>query len=231
MLASPGRCRADDPRAGGLRHLHRVVPDRRPPPVTSSVLPAMSPWSFTAWSAVRPGMPMQAPASKSMPSGRRTACAAGRAMNSAAVPKGRFHWPFQVQTRSPTRLASTPSPTASMMPAPSECGMMRGADQRPAAPALHIGWIDARSHQLDEDFARGGLRRFHFPDGEHLPRVAVRLVPGSFHRPVLPFESLRRNLVASRANCKSPSGANQISASVQSRVSSSQCASVRRAAG
>jgi hypothetical protein len=45
----------------------------------------------------------------------------------AAVPKGRFHCPFQIQTRSPTRLGSTPGPTRSTTPAPSLCGIIRSA--------------------------------------------------------------------------------------------------------
>ena len=44
-------------------------------------------------------------------------------MYCAAVPNGRCHWPFQIQTRSPTRAPGTPAPTASMTPAPSLCGM------------------------------------------------------------------------------------------------------------
>ena len=47
-------------------------------------------------------------------------------MCSAAVPNARFHWPFQVHTRSPTRAAGTPLPTLSITPAPSLCGMTRG---------------------------------------------------------------------------------------------------------
>ena len=47
-------------------------------------------------------------------------------MCSAAVPNGRFHWPFQIQTRSPLREAGTPSPTMSISPAPSLCGVTRG---------------------------------------------------------------------------------------------------------
>jgi hypothetical protein len=47
-------------------------------------------------------------------------------MDWAAVPKARRHWPFQTQTRSPMREAGTPSPTMSISPAPSLCGMTRG---------------------------------------------------------------------------------------------------------
>ncbi len=72
------------------------------------------------------GMPRQAPASKLTLSGSVTACAAGSAMYSAAVPKARFHCPFHTQTRSPMRVLATPSPTWSITPAPSLCGMTRG---------------------------------------------------------------------------------------------------------
>ncbi len=71
-------------------------------------------------------MPRQAPTSKLVLSGSRTACSAGSTMHSAAVPKARRHWPFHTQTRSPMREALTPSPTASITPAPSLCGMTRG---------------------------------------------------------------------------------------------------------
>src|SRR5665213_3974090 len=71
-------------------------------------------------------MPRQAPAAKSVPGGSRTAWAAGKAMYSAAVPKGRCHWPFHTQTRSPWRDGGTPAPTLSITPAPSLCGTIFG---------------------------------------------------------------------------------------------------------
>jgi len=52
--------------------------------------------------------------------------AEGSTMYSAQVPNGRFHCPFQIHTRSPLREAATPSPTMSISPAPSLCGMTRG---------------------------------------------------------------------------------------------------------
>jgi hypothetical protein len=58
--------------------------------------------------------------------GSGTACSAGSTIDAAAVPNGRRHWPFQTQTRSPTRAGETPSPTCSISPAPSLCGMTRG---------------------------------------------------------------------------------------------------------
>ncbi len=90
------------------------------------MLPGPRPDTATAWAAVIAGMPRQAPSAKLVCSGSRTASASGKVMYSAAVPKARFHWPFQVQTRSPTRPGATPLPTASMIPAASLCGMTRG---------------------------------------------------------------------------------------------------------
>ena len=99
--------------------------------MTKTVCPRKSPdrrsARITACTAVRPGMPMQAPAAKSTPSGKATACAAGKAMYCAQVPMGRCHWPFHSHTRSPTREPGTPSPTASITPAPSLCGTISGS--------------------------------------------------------------------------------------------------------
>src|SRR5262249_17120325 len=54
-------------------------------------------------------------------------CSTGTVMNCAHVPSGRFHWPFQTQTRWPTRSPGTPDPTFSMTPPPSLWGIMRDA--------------------------------------------------------------------------------------------------------
>ena len=96
------------------------------PPVTSTVCPVTGPSPITAYHAVIAGIPKQAPSAKLVPSGSRTACSAGSATWSAAVPKARCQPAFQTQTRSPTRAASTPAPTASITPAPSEWGITRG---------------------------------------------------------------------------------------------------------
>jgi hypothetical protein len=72
------------------------------------------------------GTPKQAPSSRLAPRGSRKACADGRATYSAAVPKGRWRCAFQIQTCSPMRSRLTPSPTASISPEPSLCGMMSG---------------------------------------------------------------------------------------------------------
>jgi hypothetical protein len=52
---------------------------------------------------------------------------AGSATCSQAVPIGRCHCAFHSQTRWPMRSGGTPSPTASMTPAPSLCGTMSSA--------------------------------------------------------------------------------------------------------
>src|SRR3974390_1003163 len=71
-------------------------------------------------------MPRHAPASKLVCTGSATACSDGSATYSAQVPKARSHCAFQTQTRSPTRADDTPSPTWSISPAPSLCGITRG---------------------------------------------------------------------------------------------------------
>ena len=98
--------------------------------------------------AVMAGMPRQAPASKLTLSGSLTAWAAGKAINSAAVPKARFHCPFQTQTRSPRRDLAMPSPTWSMTPAPSLCGIRRGQAIFRVEP-----WRDLTSDGLMPDVA------------------------------------------------------------------------------
>jgi hypothetical protein len=45
----------------------------------------------------------------------------------AQVPMGRCHCPFHSHTRSPIRLTGTPSPMASITPAPSLCGTISGS--------------------------------------------------------------------------------------------------------
>lgn len=101
-------------------------PTMLPPPMTRSERPSISPASRNDCSAVSTGMPTQAPSSKVACSGRSTAYWDGRQITSAAVPEARLHCPFQSQTRWPSRLAGTPSPTASITPAPSLCGMTHG---------------------------------------------------------------------------------------------------------
>src|SRR5690242_3046530 len=96
------------------------------PPETNTIVPLPIPARATACAAVIAGMPRQAPASKLTFSGNGTACAAGNAINSAAVPNGRFHWPFQTHTRSPMRDRDTPAPTSSITPAPSLWGTTCG---------------------------------------------------------------------------------------------------------
>ena len=69
---------------------------------------------------------MLAPRSKDAPSGSGTACFAGSATSSCAVPSARFRAASHSQTRSPTRAASTPVPIATIVPAPSWFGTTSG---------------------------------------------------------------------------------------------------------
>ncbi|MEM9094844.1 MAG: hypothetical protein AAGC62_07720, partial [Pseudomonadota bacterium] len=123
-------------------------------------MPVTSPSAKTQWQAVVIGMPAHAPAAKDVAAGNVTACSAGKATYSAHEPKARPHCAFQSQTRSPIRLASTPWPTASISPAPSECGTIpwEGHFRRDAArpvpgPQLHIRRIDARRADVNQNFA------------------------------------------------------------------------------
>src|SRR5262247_3824070 len=96
------------------------------PPATNSVVSVDAFARATACVAVIAGMPRHAPASNPTFPGNATACSDGSTINSAAVPNARFHCPFQIQTFSPIRDLDTPSPTSSITPAPSLCGMTRG---------------------------------------------------------------------------------------------------------
>ena len=73
-------------------------------------------------------------------------------MNSCAVPSARCHAASQSQTRSPTRPSATPSPTASIVPAPSWLGTSSETEARhPRVPrgAPSSRGIHARDVQLD----------------------------------------------------------------------------------
>src|SRR5476651_136498 len=98
--------------------------------------------------AVMAGMARQAPACKLTVPGSLTACAAGSAMYSAAVPEARFHCPFHTQTRSPIRDLAMPSPTWSITPAPSLCGITRGQEILRVEP-----WRDLTSDGLTPEVA------------------------------------------------------------------------------
>ena len=80
------------------------------------------------------GTPRLAPSSKEALSGRGTAWRPGSTVHSAAVPHRRPDAAIQVQTRWPTRAGSTPSPTASITPAPSWCGIWNPSMGRGVAP-------------------------------------------------------------------------------------------------
>ena len=80
---------------------------------------------------------MLAPRSNDAPSDRGTACEAGRATTSCALPFARCRAASQSQTRFPTRLGSTSAPTATIVPAPSMFGTISGnARGRPGPSPL-----------------------------------------------------------------------------------------------
>ena len=82
------------------------------------------------------GIPRLAPRSSDAPAGSATARSAGTTVHCAAVPHGRCQAAKKTHTRSPTRAGSTPSPTASISPAPSWSGIWKpAASGRPVAPA------------------------------------------------------------------------------------------------
>src|SRR5829696_8651611 len=118
----------------------------------------------------------------------------------AAVPNGRFHCPFQIQTRSPTRLGSTAGPTRSITPAPSLCGMIRhlpwvaslteSSSQRGShlrhAPARGLRQYRARgppNRRIEEPPERGRYahtRLLSF-DASLIPRLAILAAPRLAH--------------------------------------------------
>src|SRR6516162_8191876 len=128
-------------------------------------------------------MPRQAAASMPIWAGSGTACSDGSTIDAAAVPKGRRHWPFQTQTRSPTREGETPSPTCSISPAPSLCGMTRGNAILRVKPArlFTSEGIDAGDGKTHPDLAASRLRRLHFADAQDLASRSVGLVVGGAH--------------------------------------------------
>jgi len=89
------------------------------------------------------GMPRAAPTSYEAEWGRGTACSDGTTVYSAAVPVVRPRAAWNTHTLWPTRVGSTPSPTASTTPAPSWLGVCAG-------PTIGIAG-------LDRDFQSVGL--------------------------------------------------------------------------
>ena len=81
-------------------------------------------------------MPRHAPCSNGTSTERGTACAPGTTTYSAAVPNGRYRCAPKHHTRSPIRESGTPSPTASIVPAPSLCGTTLGK----GIPTLKTSW-------------------------------------------------------------------------------------------
>src|SRR5262249_35150620 len=129
-------------------------------------------------------IPRQAPASKLMLPGNGVACTAGKTIYSAAVPKARFHCPFQTQTRSPMRDFDTPSPTSSITPAPSLCGITReGYFASETLARLDVRRIDARGGEFDAHFTRSGTRCLNFADLQYFACGAVALIVSGLHWP------------------------------------------------
>src|SRR5262245_66235675 len=127
-------------------------------------------------------MPRQAPASMPVLAGSATACSDGSTIDCAAVPKGRRHWPFQTQTRSPTRAGETPSPTWSLARAVAVRNDARKGDlARKAGAALDVGRVDAGDGEAHAHLAASGPRRLHFVDAQHVAGRSVGLVISSAH--------------------------------------------------
>src|SRR5262249_38780131 len=104
-------------------------------------------------------------------------------MNSAHVPSGRFHWPFQTHTRSPTRSPGTPDPTFSITPPAVAVGDNARREHRAGSgPRLDVGGVDARGFNRDADLTGTWLGGRHFADPENLPRWARPLIPSRSHR-------------------------------------------------
>ena len=85
----------------------------------------------------------------------------------------RFHWPFQIQTRSPMRARSTPSPTASTTPAPSLCGMTRGNTLGRLRPSLVF-----QSEGFTPEVARRTSTSVDLPDGSWMTSPSRRTSTG-----------------------------------------------------
>src|SRR5271165_664812 len=125
-------------------------------------------------------MPRQAAASMPTLAGSGTACSAGSVIAWAAVPKGRRHWPFHTQTRSPRRAGETPLPTQSTSVAvrdhPRECDLARQS-----RAVLDVRGIDAGRTQAHPHFAGRRLRSFDIADPQHIAGGAISFVIGSAH--------------------------------------------------
>ena len=140
------------------------------------------------------GMPRQAPASKLALSGNGTACSAGSTMYSAAVPNGRFHCPFQIQTRSPMRDAGNAvADRVDLAGAVAVRDHARKRDLADGPRALHVGRIDARGLEAGRAPRRGRAGRFDLAHAQHVAGRPIgsrnrqracsgSLMTGSIHR-------------------------------------------------
>jgi hypothetical protein len=91
---------------------------------------------------VTAGTPRLAPSSKDAASGSGTASRSGTTLYSAAVPHGLPAAASSSHTRCPSRRSSTPSPTASIVPAPSWWGTWK-----PVLSGIGRGVAPARDFQ------------------------------------------------------------------------------------
>src|SRR4029450_10639863 len=122
-------------------------------------------------------MPRHAPTSMLIWAGSGTACSEGSTIHSAAVPKGRRHWPFQTQTRSPTRAHAVN--LAGAVAVRNDAGESDLARQPRAA--FDVGRVDAGGGEAHPDLTPFRLRRLQFRDPQYVAGRSVRLVIGSAH--------------------------------------------------
>ena len=130
------------------------------------------------------GTPSVAPSSKEASSGSGRARSAGTTQNWAADPQRLPTAAVMSQTRSPTRSAGTPGPTASMTPAPSMCGTWNPSIRpgRDSGPRLDIGGVDGRGHHSDEHLPGRGNRDVDLAHVQDIDSGTFALVDRCSHR-------------------------------------------------
>ena len=157
--------------------------DRAGAPATSTALPSTGPSANRHRCAVIAGTPRLAPKSIEIPSGSRTARSAGTTVHSAAVPQRRPAAAIQTHTRWPTRPGSTPSPKASMTPAPSWLGIWNSSMGRGVAPARLFQSVGLTPEAWIPDPHLSGARlgTRYVADAQHLGGRARAVVYGGSH--------------------------------------------------